>query len=391
VQTTEELIVSLTQELVKRSKPCGDDNGAQSLIAERLKKIGFVVQNVDLPNCPNLLALRGADSGGQANLFAFSGHTDVVPAGSGWSVDPFQGVVVGSRLLGRGVADMKGAVAAWIVALEELFREKPHLSLPIAILLAGDEETFSKGTPALLNELKARGLKIRSCIVGEPSSTLKVGDCIRIGRRGSLSAQVVIKGVQGHVAYPQLARNPIHAAAAILNQLLSTDLDLGLEIGPKIAATDDGWPKSSLQLSEFQSGVGGATNVIPGEALFRFNIRYRPPLNREGLIEMLAPLMTEPGFSVEVEWSVGSKPYDSKPKGLTSAVLKLFNERGVTTTISRDGGTSDGRFVAETGAEVVELGPSNETIHKVDEGLEISQLVELVYVYRELIEAIAAG
>lgn len=384
MRTIRDRVVELTQELVKRSKLSGDDNGGQELLAERLRGLGFTVENVALPHCDNLLALRGAGP----EFFAFSGHTDVVPAGPGWSVDPFQGAIVDGRLLGRGVADMKGSVAAWIIALEDYLSGTPQTNLPMAILIAGDEEILSKGTSALLEKLNSQGRRIRACLVGEPSASARLGDCIRVGRRGSLSGKVRVIGVQGHVAYPHLAKNPIHAACRIISRLTAVDFDDGLPAAVQTHG-DEGWPASSLQCSEIQSGAGGATNVIPGEALFRFNIRFRPPLTREALIARLTPLLSDSEATIEVDWSGGSKAYDSEPGPLREVVLSVLRNRGATPRIARDGGTSDGRFVAEYGAEVVELGPCNETIHKVDEGLDISELTELVGVYQEVLRQVA--
>jgi succinyl-diaminopimelate desuccinylase len=385
MSTIRERVVSLTQELVRRSTPNGDDNGCQELLAERLTRLGFVVEDVPLAHCKNLLATRGVGP----EFFAFSGHTDVVPPGAGWSVDPFQGVVVGDRLIGRGVADMKGAVAAWIVALEEILQTNPDTELPLAMLIAGDEEIISQGTSALLERLYSNGRRLSSCLVGESSATVRLGDGIRVGRRGSLSAKVNVVGVQGHVAYPHLAKNPIHAAALMIARLLRINFDDSFSSINEVL-NDQGWPASSLQCSEFQSGAGGATNVIPGEALFRFNIRYRPPLTREDLIARLGPLLSDPEVTVSVDWSGGSKPYDSQPGGLREVVLAALSKFGASPRIARDGGTSDGRFVAEYGVEVVELGPCNETIHKVDEGLDISELTDLVTVYRMIIEGLVS-
>lgn len=385
MMSTRDRVVSLTQELVKRSKSSGYDDGGQELLAERLRTLGFECKTVKLEHCENLIALRGEGS----EYFAFSGHTDVVPAGAGWSVDPFQGVVVGDRLIGRGVADMKGSVAAWIVALEDFIAANPDTPLPLALLIAGDEELLSKGTPAMLEQLSSRNKSIRWCLVGEPSAAVSLGDCIRVGRRGSLSAKVRIVGVQGHVAYPHLARNPIHAAARIVQRLTSVDLDEGLPAaapGPE----DDGWPASSLQCSEIKAGMDGAGNVIPGEAHIRFNIRFRSPLTKEMLQERLAPLLADPEVRVEVEWSGGSKPYDSKSGPLRKAVLDVLGRSGAAPRVARDGGTSDGRFVAEHGAEVVEIGPCNETIHKVDEGLAIAELTQLVGAYQAILSELAA-
>jgi succinyl-diaminopimelate desuccinylase len=375
-------VVALTSELVKRSRIDGYDEGGQELLAEHLSRLGFTIDRVPLRHCNNLLALRGDGPG----YFAFSGHTDVVVAG--WSVNPFQGTVVGERLLGRGVADMKGSVAAWIVALEDFVSAHPNTRLPLALLIAGDEEVQSEGTPALLERLVSQGKKIESCLVGEPTANKYLGDCIKIGRRGSLSARVSVRGVQGHVAYPHLARNAIHAAVRIINKLIAFDIDAGL---PKNTASESdlGWPPSSLQVSSLHAGTGAGTNIVPGQAEFRFNIRFRTPLTRETLIERLTPLLEDSHVSVEVAWTQGSQPYDSKNGNLREIVASTLREHGHLPVYTRDGGTSDGRFVAEHGAEVVEVGPSNATIHKIDEGLEIAELVELVQIYGVILNKLA--
>ncbi len=382
--TVRDRVVSLTVELVKRSNTDGFDNGGQELLAERLKGLGFKVEYAPLKHCNNLLAFRG---NGPA-YFAFAGHTDVVAAGEGWSVDPFQGTVVGERLLGRGVADMKGSVAAWIIALEDFLGANPNSELPLALLIAGDEEVQSEGTPALLALLDSQGKKIDSCLVGEPTANKRLGDCFKIGRRGSLSAKVSVHGVQGHVAYPHLAENAIHAAVRIINRLLAFDIDLGL---PEVDRSegDCGWPPSSLQVSSLHAGTGAGTNVVPGQAEFKFNIRFRSPLTRQELIDRLTPILVDSSVSVEVSWMQDSKPYDSRKGVLREVVSKTLRELGHAPKLSRDGGTSDGRFIAERAAEVVELGPSNETIHKIDEGLDISELVDLVHIYRSILNSMA--
>jgi succinyl-diaminopimelate desuccinylase len=378
-----ERVVELTRALVSKANPSGYDTGGQELLAERLKGLGFTVERVALNHCNNLIALRGDGH----EFFAFSGHTDVVMPGEGWSVDPFEGTIKNGRLYGRGVADMKGSVAAWMVALEDFIRENPDTTMPLALLIAGDEEVESLGTPAMIKKLESAGKKIRLCLVGEPTATKHLGDCIKVGRRGSLSAKVIVKGVQGHVAYPHLAKNPNHAAARIISRLIGIDLDVGLPL-MKTSDHDQGWPPSSLQISSISSGVGGGTNVIPGEAEFKFNIRYRVPLSRDSLIKMLDPLLVEPDFQISVSWSAGSKPYDSIPGTLRGAVLNVLGQYGFSPEVTRDGGTSDGRFLAEHGSEVVELGPCNETIHKIDENLEVLELEQLVQVYRDVLQAV---
>jgi succinyl-diaminopimelate desuccinylase len=384
MSNVQDRVVELTQELVRRSNPAGYDTGGQKLLAERLAKLGFKTETVKLDHCENLIALRGEGS----DYFAFVGHTDVVAPGDGWSVDPFEGVVRDGRLYGRGVADMKGSVAAWMVALEDFLLANPNTKLPLALLIAGDEEVESLGMPAMLARLVSSGKKVKLCLVGEPTATESLGDCIKAGRRGSLSAKVTVKGLQGHVAYPHLAKNPNHALSRIISRLTSVNLDDGL---PPLALADGdcGWPKSSLQVASISSGVGGGTNVIPGEAEFRFNIRYRVPLTRDKLISLLSPMMQDEECQVSVAWNAGSNPYDSDAGRLRTAVIESLRKRGFSPSVTRDGGTSDGRFVAEHGAEVLELGPCNQTIHKVDEHLTVCELEQLALVYRDVLESVA--
>lgn len=379
-----ERVVQLTKDLIKASTPNGDDAGGQALIAKRLGELGFATEEINLPNCPNLLAMRGE---GQ-ELFAFSGHTDVVPPGSGWSVDPFAGSVVDGQLIGRGVADMKGAVAAWCIALEEFLECNPNSKLPLAVAIAGDEETSSKGTPALIERIESLGKRVRLCLVGEPSSTDSLGDCVRIGRRGSLNAKVIVKGEQGHTAYAHLAKNPIPIAAKIIARLSELDLDASL---PTLAPSkgDQGWPKTSLAFSSLEAGLLTTTNVIPAEARFNFDIRYRVPLTRERLIEIITPILNDYSTGVSVTWSAGSFPYDSAPGALREAVFNALEMFNASPIANRDGGTSDGRFFARHGAEVVEMGPSNATIHKVNEKLPVSELGKLAEAYLNVIERVA--
>jgi succinyl-diaminopimelate desuccinylase len=377
-------VIELTQELVRRSNPAGYDTGGQKLLAERLARLGFRSETVKLDHCENLIAFRGEGD----EYFAFVGHTDVVAPGDGWSVDPFKGVIRDGRLYGRGVADMKGSVAAWVVALEDFIRENPSTKLPLALLIAGDEEVESLGMPAMLARLESAGKSVKLCLVGEPTATDSLGDCVKAGRRGSLSAKVIVKGVQGHVAYPHLAKNPNHAVARIISRLTRVNLDDGLPPLP-LSEGDVGWPASSLQISSISSGTGGGTNVIPGEAEFRFNIRYRVPLTRDKLVALLTPMIEDDECEVSVVWSAGSNPYDSDAGMLRVSVIEALRKRGFSPSVTRDGGTSDGRFVAQHGAEVLELGPCNKTIHKVDEHLKVEELEQLVLVYRDVLERVA--
>ena len=376
-------VVALTQELVRASTRSGEDDGAQQLLMLKLKILGFDNFVVATPGCPNLLSVRGT---GQA-AFAFSGHTDVVPPGEGWSVDPFAGVLVNDALVGRGVADMKGAIAAFVVALEDFLASNPTTVLPMVLLIAGDEETRGEGTPTLLHTLAEKGVQIGWCLVGEPSASDQVGDCVRVGRRGSIGGTVKFLGVQGHVAYPHLAKNPVHALVDFASKLTSLDFDsaLSAEIG---SDRDDGWPCTSCQVTMVNSGFGGVANVIPSEAEIRFNIRFRPPHTRESLKETIDLLLRANDFPYQVKWGSGMAAYDSAPGQLLQSVTASIEAvQGILPRLSRDGGSSDGRFVAATGAEVVECGPSNATIHKVDECLPVSQLVQMTRVYSKILSS----
>ena len=379
-------VVELTSSLVRASAPDGEDKGGLEIIENLLAQHSFSSHYVDAGGRRHLLSLRGE---GPAYL-AFSGHTDVVPAGAGWTSDPFQPEVRDGRLYGRGVADMKGAVAAFLIALELHLDTHKESSLPIAFLIAGDEETDSAGTPALLKELEQLGKQVKWCVVGEPSSTTTLGDGIRVGRRGSLSGTVDVKGVQGHVAYPQLAHNPLHDLIAFMSQLSALDFDSGITSADgavhPASSGDPGWPATSFQMTLLTGGVESATNVIPGTARARFNIRFRPPHDRASLIERIEAIGTKLGIDFTIKWSQGPKPYDSFPGTWRDLVCSSIQRVcGANPELSRDGGTSDGRFIAHAGADVVEVGPCNATIHKVDENLEVSEMVQLVELYRDLL------
>jgi succinyl-diaminopimelate desuccinylase len=381
-------VLSLTSQLVERSAPSGEDQGGQDLLAERFSSLGFTVNSIEAGGRKHLMALHGEGP----EYFAFSGHTDVVPAGEGWQSDPFKPEIREGRLYGRGVADMKGSVAAFVIALEQFLTKNHSSGLPIAILIAGDEETESAGTPALLRELEKSGSRVRWCLVGEPSATTNLGDCIKVGRRGSLTGRIHLKGVQGHVAYPHLAHNPIHDLSKVLTRLQSIDLDAGLPAGSEIngsSAVQD-WPRTSLQVTLISGGVESATNMIPDTASARFNMRYRLPHSRESLITLIETEVKRYGFDATFTWGQGPLPYDSTPGTFRDVVLKSVEEiTGTIPQLTRDGGTSDGRFIAHTGASVVEVGPSNATIHKVDENLECTELNKLVQLYERILEGVA--
>ena len=381
-------VLSLTSELVERSFPTGEDRGGQDLLAGRLSSLGFTVQSIEAGGRKHLMALRGEGP----EYFAFSGHTDVVPAGEGWHSNPFKTDIREGRIYGRGVADMKGAVAAFTIALEEFFSSNQHVELPIAILIAGDEETDSAGTPALLRELERAGRCVRWCLVGEPSATANLGDCIKVGRRGSLTGRVHLKGIQGHVAYPHLAHNPIHDLSLLLTQLQSINFDaeLSAETSMPNASGAHEWPDTSFQVTLISGGLEGATNMIPDTAFARFNIRYRMPHTRESLITLIESEVKKHGFNANFTWGQGPLPYDSISGPFRDLVVQAVHEvTGTTPQLTRDGGTSDGRFIAHAGASVVEVGPSNATIHKVDENLECNELTQLVKLYERVLQKVS--
>lgn len=380
-------VLSLTSELVERSLPTGEDRGGQELLASRLSSLGFRSDLIEAGGRQHLIALYGEGP----EYFAFSGHTDVVPAGEGWRSDPFKTEVREGRIYGRGVADMKGSVAAFMVALEQFLVQNPDTNLPIAVLIAGDEETDSAGTPALLRALESRGCKVRWCLVGEPSATEALGDCIKVGRRGSLTGRVHLKGIQGHVAYPHLAHNPIHDLTELLSQLQVIDFDEKLP-SEAVSQTSDTqeWPSTTFQVTLINGGIEGATNMIPDQAVARFNIRYRMPHTRESLISLIESEVNKHGYDVTFTWGQGPVPYDSIPGTFRDVVIQAVKEvTGSSPQLTRDGGTSDGRFIAHAGASVVEVGPSNATIHKIDENLECSELTKLVQVYLRMLAKVS--
>ena len=303
-------------------------------------------------------------------------------------MDPFSAEILDGRLFGRGVADMKGAIAAFLYGLERFLKLTPNPNFDISLLISGDEETSCKGTPALLEYLNQLGCSISWCIVGEPSSSDKLADCVRVGRRGSVSCKLKIFGVQGHVAYPQLASNPIHLASRVVSTLINYDFDSDFsESQISVVESDEGWPQTSLQITHFASGIDGATNVIPADVSLAFNIRYRMPHTRDSLIATVEKIINETTNSFEVVWSPGSLAFSSVPGALRTTVSKVVRDKmGYIPRFSRDGGTSDGRFISAVGSEVLELGPINETIHKVDENLEIIELSDLSDLYLDILK-----
>lgn len=366
--------LELACELIKRPSVTPEDAGCQELMIERLEKLGFNIQRLPFEEVTNLWARRGSEG----PLFCFAGHTDVVPTGnpSRWSHPPFEPTFEDGYLYGRGSADMKGSIAAFITALERFIGHHPDHSGSIALLITSDEEGPSiNGTVRVVDHLEARQEKIDWCIVGEPSSTEKVGDVIKNGRRGSLNGILKVTGVQGHVAYPHLVRNPIHEAAPALAELTSTLWDEGNEF----------FPPTSFQISNIHAGTG-ATNVVPGEVEVVFNFRFSTESTADGLKARVCEILNRHGLEWDIDWALSGEPFLTAAGSLVDAGREAIRAiTGLETELSTSGGTSDGRFIAPTGAQVVELGPVNATIHKVDERVKADDLDTLSALYENIL------
>jgi len=368
--------LDLARALIERPSVTPDDAGCQDLLAERLVAIGFHVERLRYGKVDNLWARRGKD----APLLVFAGHTDVVPPGppDEWRSDPFQATEDGGYLYGRGAADMKGSLAAMVTACEGFTAASPGHRGSIAFLITSDEEGPAvDGTVRVVEELERRGEKIDWCLVGEPTSRERVGDTIKNGRRGSLNGVLRIIGKQGHVAYPQLADNPIHRAAPLLAELAATEWDAGNEY----------FPPTTFQVSGITSGTG-AENIIPGHLDICFNLRFSTASTAESLQERIERLLQHHGLKYEIEWKLSGQPFLTQPGELVDAARRAIREvTGIEAGLSTSGGTSDGRFIAPTGAQVLELGPVNETIHRVNESININDLEKLALVYEKILHA----
>jgi succinyl-diaminopimelate desuccinylase len=371
--------LELTQALIACPSVTPADAGCQALMAARLAARGFRIETLQFGSVTNLWARRG-ESG---PLLCFAGHTDVVPTGplEEWRSDPFVPVIRDGVLYGRGAADMKSGLAAMVTATEEFVAAHPDHRGSIAFLITSDEEGPSvDGTKRVVEALKARGETIDWCIVGEPSSDKAVGDTIKIGRRGSLSGRLTVHGVQGHVAYPQLAENPVHTLAPALAELTARVWDSG----------DAFFQPTTFQISNLNAGTG-APNVIPGELKARFNLRYSPVQTVEGLKKTVEDILTRHGARYTLEWYVSGEPFYTPPGALSEAAVGAITElTGVAPVLSTGGGTSDGRFIAPLGAQVVELGVTNATIHKVNECVRIEEIGSLHRMYRGVLERLLA-
>ncbi|OOF50641.1 succinyl-diaminopimelate desuccinylase [Rodentibacter genomosp. 1] len=369
-----ENIVSLAQALIRRPSISPNDEGCQQLISERLEKLGFQIEWMPFNDTLNLWAKHGNGE----PVIAFAGHTDVVPTGdeNQWKYPPFEAKIVEDMLYGRGASDMKGSLAAMIVAAEEYVKANPNHQGTIALLITSDEEAAARdGTVRVVETLMARGENITYCMVGEPSSSKILGDVVKNGRRGSITGNLYIQGIQGHVAYPHLAENPIHQAAPFLQELTSYQWDNGNEF----------FPPTSLQIANIHAGTG-SNNVIPGELYVQFNLRYCTEMTDDIIKQKITEMLNKYGLKHRIEWHLSGKPFLTKPGKLVSALMDSLQQViGITPHLETGGGTSDGRFIALMGAEVVEFGPLNATIHKANECVNVDDLAKCGQIYHQML------
>ena len=367
--------LELAKELISRQSVTPEDAGCQELMAERLEKIGFTITRLKNGEVTNLWARRGTES----PLFVFAGHTDVVPTGpeENWTFPPFQPTEHNGLLYGRGTADMKGSLASMIIASEEFIKVHDQHKGSIAFLITSDEEGPAvEGTVAILEYLASNNEKIDWCLVGEPSSTDKLGDVVKNGRRGSLGVSLTIHGKQGHVAYPHLAQNPIHIAAPVLDELAKTEWDKG----------NNSFPATSFQVSNINAGTG-ATNVIPGDIEIIFNFRFSTEVSEQILKQRVTAILDKYEMKYSIEWNLSGNPFLTEKGELVAATQEAIKSvTGYETELSTAGGTSDGRFIAPTGAQVIELGPLNKTIHQIDENVSIADLEQLSVIYAQILK-----
>lgn len=371
--------LTLAEALIRRPSVTPDDHGCQQLMAERLRRIGFKIEAMPFGDVENLWARRG-DHG---PLFAFAGHTDVVPTGpkEQWNCDPFAAEIREGYLYGRGAADMKGSLAAMVTACERFVAAHADHRGSIAFLITSDEEGPSvNGTVKVIERLEQRGEKIDWCLVGEPTSTDAVGDVIKNGRRGSLNGRLLIRGQQGHVAYPHLADNPLHRFAPALAELCAQQWDAGNEF----------FPPTTFQISNIHGGTG-AENVIPGELDIMFNFRFSTESDEQTLRRRVQEILDRHGLDYQLTWRLSGNPFLTGRGELVNAMCSSIKDvTGIETELSTAGGTSDGRFIAPTGAQVVELGPVNATIHKLNECVRVEDLDRLSNIYEGILKRLLA-
>jgi succinyl-diaminopimelate desuccinylase len=370
--------IQLAKDLIAIDSITPNDKGCQRLMTDRLKKIGFKVDDLKFGEVDNFWAKHGNDT----PMFVFAGHTDVVPVGANWKTDPFEPIVIDGMLYGRGAADMKGSLAAMITATERFIADFPDHKGSIGYLITADEEGPAiDGTVRICDYLNNKGQKVDYCLVGEPSSSKQLGDTIKNGRRGSLNGTLTLIGKQGHIAYPHLANNPIHLSALALNSLIAEVWDEGNEY----------FPATSFQVSNIHSGTG-VTNVIPGEVEMVFNFRYSSELIHEDLQKRVADILDTHELTYKIDWNHSGYPFLTPKGDLVSACVQAIKDiKNVETTLSTSGGTSDGRFIAPIlNAQVVELGPRNATIHQVDECVSVQDLDDLSAIYYQILKNILA-
>ena len=371
--------LELAKSLISKASVTPDDCGCQAIIIDRLKKIGFEIHPLKFGDVDNFWAVHG----NRGPLFAFAGHTDVVPAGdeNAWNTKPFEPTIKDGFLYGRGAADMKGGLASMVTATEDFIKDNPNHNGRIAFLITSDEEGVAvNGTVKVMEYLAENNQKIDYCLLGEPSSTSITGDVIKNGRRGSLNGVMKVHGKQGHVAYPHLAKNPIHHVSPALNDLCKQEWDNG----------NDYFPATSFQISNIHSG-DGVTNVIPGDATVMFNFRYSTETTKKELQKKVHEILDSHNLDYSIEWSHSGYPFLTPQGELVSACIEAIKKtKGIEPELSTSGGTSDGRFIAQEGTQVIELGPVNATIHQVNESVLVQDLDDLSEIYYQVLTNICS-
>ena len=367
--------LDLAKQLISIPSVTPDDLGCQKIIAERLSDIGFEIENLRYGEVDNLWARYGSTS----PLFVFAGHTDVVPTGpvKKWRSDPFVPTIVDDVMTGRGTADMKSSIAAMVCACENFLADKKEIAGSIAFLITSDEEgPATDGTVKVVEHLQNSNEKIDWCLVGEPSSTNRIGDVIKNGRRGSIGGELVVHGVQGHIAYPHLAKNPIHLFADAMQALCNEVWDNG----------NEHFPPTSFQISNINGGTG-ASNVIPGDLKVQFNLRFSTEITDQQIRQRIESILDEHQLEYTLNWSLSGQPFLTPGGKLVDAAKQAIRSVcAIDSELSTSGGTSDGRFIAPTGAQVVELGPVNDSIHKIDENINITELEQLTEIYTDILQ-----
>lgn len=384
--------LQLAEQLISRPSVTPEDAGCQQIIGERLAPLGFTLETIESGpadfRVTNLWAVRRPAGAAATKTLVFAGHTDVVPTGplEQWTSHPFTPTHRGGKLYGRGACDMKTSVAAFVVSIEEFLKATPDPKLTLALLLTSDEEGPGvDGTVVVCNALAARGETIDYCIVGEPTAVQRCGDMIKNGRRGTMSGKLTVNGVQGHIAYPHLAKNPVHAFAPALAELVAINAAGGWDAGNAY------FQPTSWQISNFHSGTG-ASNVIPGSAVIDFNFRFSTESTPESLQKRVHAVLDAHGVDYTLAWTVGGLPFLTTPGELVASVqAAIADETGIQTELSTSGGTSDARFIAKICKQVVELGPVNASIHKIDEHIDVAEIETLKNIYKRTLERLEAS